>query len=172
MRIRTWGHGMGALALCLLLLGGAAQARAGAPDPEEAGRLLSLRYEYGSFFEGYVACTLYPGEDGRTWLETTSYNGLEYEALGPVDEAQAARVEAALAEGGVFAWNGFAQRDEDILDGFSFSLEADFEHGTVTASGYMRYPQGFEQGHALLSQVLLELTQEVGMPEETETPAQ
>lgn len=149
------------LGLVLWALLSTAQALA----PEDAGQLLSLRYDYGSFFGGDMDFTLERAGDGQLFLRATPGNGLTLKAYGPVGEEALEELSALLAAEGIFAWDGFQESEEDILDGFSFGLEAVFEGGTLTAGGYERYPAGFEEAHAALTGYLTALAESIPAPE-------
>ena len=62
----------------------------------------------------------------------------------PADVSFFDQLEQILLKNNVRAWDGFNERDQQVMDGSGFSLRVRMRDGaTVSADGYMRYPSGF-----------------------------
>lgn len=56
------------------------------------------------------------------------------------------KIEEIIKKYNVLKWDGFNKSDRDVLDGDSFSFSAKFDDGTtISASGYMMYPDNYRQ---------------------------
>lgn len=135
---------------------GEAVSRPPVGDAESPGRLLSFSYSYGSYNGGYWSYELYE-KDGNTYFIGEGMNGVDLNVVGRVDAAVMEDLTALMQQHGIFEWNGFSGSDDDVLDGYSFGLLADYGSGALQASGYMKYPRGYEEGHAALAAYLGEL---------------
>ena len=61
-----------------------------------------------------------------------------------VDAEFVDRLEAVLTEYDVKSWNGFDEKDYDIMDGIGFSLDVVMaDESEIDAVGYMEWPEGF-----------------------------
>ena len=56
-----------------------------------------------------------------------------------------------INEKDIYKWNTFAESDDSVLDGASFSIEVYYSDGKeLKASGYMKYPQDYKKCHEAL----------------------
>lgn len=62
-----------------------------------------------------------------------------------VGEDALTRLAAILDEEEVWRWDGFRREKRDVLDGGGFGLTATYEKDTITASGYMEFPDGYDE---------------------------
>ena len=122
--------------------------------------ILSISYEYGSFSGGYWSFDLRL-EDGHVFLSAQGSNGVDLEIKSqPVPDNALVELQNIIADHDIILWNGFSKRDDDILDGYSFELDINYENGAeLHASGYMMEPDNYKQGHAALSEYLLALAE-------------
>ena len=159
------------MVLSVLILGiagcGAGQKKPSQPGRNISGaqevnsrsaRILSISYEYGSFFGGYWDFELHL-EDDQVLLSAQGSNGVDLDINSqPVPDNVLVELQDIIAGNGVMLWDGFSKRDDDVLDGYSFALSINYENGEeLSASGYMMEPDNYEQGHAALSEYLLAL---------------
>ena len=157
----------------ILILGitgcGVEQKRQPQPDVSSSGaqevnsssaRIVSIFYEYGSFFDGYWDFDLHL-EDGQVLLSAQGSNGVDLDIKSQlVLDNVLVELQNIIADHDILLWNGFSERDDDILDGYSFALNINYENGTeLRASGYMMEPDNYKQGHAALSEYLLALAE-------------
>jgi len=129
-------------------------------DVSKFGGLKNFAYSYGSFNGGQRDFTITEasGDDvrseGRYLFVAKGYNGVDLDVEVFVGQDVLDDIAAIIADNGIAEWDGFDEVDRDILDGYSFLLAAQYESGTIQASGYMKYPNNYEQGHAALSEYL------------------
>lgn len=112
---------------------------------EELGTIINFSYTSGS-----VAMM---NHEYQLWTEGDKvYFKIGYGYLDVVDlETEVApsvmvELQEILNEYKIYKWNGFNEKNEDITDGSEFKLyvkyDSDFE---IDASGYMKFPKGFDQ---------------------------
>ena len=145
--------------LCVLCLAGGALAQEALP--EELGALTALTYNYGSFHGGEWNFTITPERPDQVDEHSPKYhflargfNGVALDVDGFFDQTLMDQLARVLHDRGILQWHGFAERDTDVLDGYSFHLTAQFEHGTLTAEGYERYPENYDAAHNVLALTL------------------
>lgn len=72
-----------------------------------------------------------------------------------IDEKTVKEIEKKLTEYKVFGWDGFHESDHNVLDGDSFSFSLNLSNGeSVSASGYMRWPENYRDVRNYLDEVL------------------
>ena len=127
------------------------------PHESPEGTIESFEYLYGSYFPGYCSFQI-THIDNKPVLSVCGYNDIELNVEKPLREEDLAALAALINEAGIDRWDGFFERDSEILDGYSFDLAVSYDTGsTVRASGYMRYPAGYTSGHDRLTGFLFNL---------------
>ena len=128
------------------------------------GTLQSFEYNYGSFFDEYwnfqivlIGTEAADGDAAVYQFIAKGHNRADADVEAYLTQSEVDQLIKILRDYDVYAWNGFSKIDKNILDGFSFSLEARFSDGSLKASGYMKYPKNFKEGHAALAEYLVSL---------------
>ena len=125
------------------------------------GGLRAFEYNYGSFFGGEWDFKIVPegeGDEVRYLFIARGYNGVDMDVEKYVDRGVMDELAEIISSSGVFSWDGFEKRDGNILDGYGFSLMAEYGDGSaIVASGYEKYPKKYDEGHAALSSYLMSL---------------
>lgn len=86
----------------------------------------------------------YELKDGKYYASIKPYEVSEEDkTTKEVDKEFIIKVEEILNKYEVYKWNGFNKSDNDVLDGDSFSLSVSTEEETISASGYMSYPDNY-----------------------------
>lgn len=62
-----------------------------------------------------------------------------------------------LMEQKIYFWNGFHKSNSMAINGYSFSLEVQFENWTLSASGCAMKPTGYDAAHRVLEDYLHEI---------------
>lgn len=116
-------------------------------------------YQVGNYMNGSVSYELKLQEDG-SYLATVKPNQVAPEQADTyvVDKAFADELAAFLREHKVQRWNGFQKSNKHVLDGngFSFSLWTT-EGKNFSASGYMRWPRGYDEVKAGIEAIFAKL---------------
>ena len=122
---------------------------------------LSFEYNYGSFNGGewnYQITRETAQDSGSGGLAyrfiARGYNGVDMDIDEIVDEADMEFIAAIVWNQDLASWDGFDERDSDILDGYSFNLAIEYEDHSIVASGYERFPRDYDVSHAALSTAL------------------
>lgn len=107
---------------------------------------LRFRYTVGNYMYGDVRYEL-KHEDGEYTALVKRVGEAEEKAyITRVDAQFADSVAALLNKYKVGGWDGFNKSDRRVLDGNSFSLSVRWGgSGSVSASGYMRWPKGYRE---------------------------
>lgn len=151
------------MAIALFAGCGSGENNAEVNDVTETGRLLSFSYSYSTFhyrpFEYTIAREV--DEDGTEQIRFTAggYSDGLISIDTEIEEAVLDDIARILTDENVFAWDGFKKYNQEVRDGFSFSLNARFENAGIRASGYVERPENFKEGHAKLSEYLFNLTE-------------
>lgn len=120
--------------------------RAGYPDWIEIDITLSDSGEYRFTSDSFYDGGLYPEAKDL------------YQKKGMVPEEQVVKLQSIIKEHNIRAWDGFDKSDDDVLDGASFSLRVEYDDGsTITAEGYMKWPDGFKEASEALMSHLQEI---------------
>ncbi|MDR0840367.1 MAG: hypothetical protein LBN26_03145 [Christensenellaceae bacterium] len=160
-------QGIVILALCaaLALAGCGGKARL---DPKNPGRMLSFAYEYGSFNGGQYEYSITREMDAlggeHLYFSAKGSNGVDLRAAAEIEQPVLEELASIFAAHNIYAWDGFNKRNDNILDGYGFSLSADFEGGSLAASGYEKEPRGYGAGHAALAGYLETLARGMKAP--------
>ena len=116
-------------------------------------------YQVGNYMNGSVSYELKLQEDG-SYLATVKPNQVAPEQADTyvADKAFADELAAFLRQHKVQRWNGFQKSNKHVLDGngFSFSLWTT-EGKSISASGYMRWPRGYDEVKAGIEAIFAKL---------------
>ncbi|MCL1923732.1 MAG: hypothetical protein FWG15_07765 [Propionibacteriaceae bacterium] len=129
------------------------------------GRTLeSFQYSYGSFHGGQWDFQIDTVRDNtlagpKYILTARGSNGVDLNVTGEVQYFVMDDIEKIIDTYALQSWDGFDSRDPSILDGYGFTLSAGFVDGSITASGYMKYPPNYHEAHAKLEEYLTDLAQ-------------
>ena len=151
------------IALALFAGCGFSENNAEVNDVTKPGRLLSFSYSYSTFhyrpFEYAIAREV--DKDGAEQIRFTAggYSDGLISINTEIEETVLEDIARILTDENVFAWDGFKKYNQEVRDGFSFSLHAKFENAGIRASGYVERPENFKEGHAKLSEYLFNLTE-------------
>ncbi len=110
----------------------------------------SFEYEYGggTAYKNYKIYVI----DGKTYI---SSNGVNQMMEKEIDNSVLNDISKIVRENEIDKWDGFNERDENIMDGNSFSLKIKYADGEeINAYGYMKYPENYRTGHNKLSSYL------------------
>ena len=135
--------------LSLLLLSGCAGSKA------YEGSITDFSYHYGSYFGGYYDYDLVLQDDNTVLFTAIGGNGIELGITKEVDPAILEELSSVINDNHLEKWDGFSKSDSSILDGYSFSLIVKYDdERTLTASGYMSYPENYRKVHDSLVDIL------------------
>lgn len=70
-------------------------------------------------------------------------------------------LEALVETYGLISWEGDHQPDQEITDGSGYYLILQYENARVVSSGYMVYPDGYDEGHQAILAFFGEISAEV-----------
>lgn len=122
-------------------------------------RSFRFSYQVGNYMNGSVAYELKQEEDG-SYTATVKPNQVAEEDAKKYKAGKdfADELAAFLREKKVNRWNGFQKSDRHVLDGngFSFSLWTT-EDKNISASGYMRWPRGYDEVKAGIEAIFAKL---------------
>ena len=157
---RKIGVRLAAAGVALLVFTSISSFAAGA-ESDVPGQLKALTYSYGSFNGGQwdyaVSCESEADVDEdspKCHFTAKGSNGVDMDVEGYFPQAIMDQLKSVIVAHGILQWDGFDERDEEILDGYGYKLTAEFENGILTASGYEKYPENYKTGHAFLTGVL------------------
>jgi len=120
------------------------------------GRLVDFSYSFGSYFMGDWSYHIYE-EGGKVFIAAEGFNGVQLDTIAEVPEGTLGEIMKIIDDYDIMSWNGFAKYDKNTPDGYGFGLAAEYERGSLTASGYLRYPRKYESGHEALAEYLEKL---------------
>ena len=129
------------------------------PPPEApTGEISSFSFEYGSYFPGYCSFEITRLDKGAA-LTLQGYNDFcELHVEKNISKKDFAELCELIDELNLYLWDGFSGHNEDILDGWSFTLSIVYDDGrSVEAGGYENYPQGYYYAQSRLSEFLYAL---------------
>jgi len=115
----------------------------------DAGKLICISYSFGSFFGGQWDYSITKQYD-ELYLLGKGGNGVDLNVCAKVSDKELGELAEIIESNGIHSWNGFDEFNHGVLDGYGFDLIANFENGTLIASGYEIYPDNYEAGHEVL----------------------
>lgn len=120
---------------------------------EKAGMLRCFHYDYGTMRDGQNSFTILQEGDHLKCIYQKSFleNGEEErkEIDLPMNIMQ--HLKRVIKEERIFLWNGFQKSNSVMMDGYCFSLKADFDQYHLEASGIVMTPQNYDAGHEKLA---------------------
>ena len=134
----------------------------------ELGNLETFEYDYGSFNGGYWRFEITKADDGVAGSDSEylfiaqGSNGIDLDVEAYVGQDTLDDLAAIIVSNDILSWDGFSGSDNDVLDGYSFTLKVESTEGTIFASAYMKLPDNYDQGHAALSKYLVDLADRLG----------
>ena len=134
--------------LSLAMLSGCAGSK-----PYESS-ITEFSYHYGSFFGGYYEYDIVL-QDNAVHFTARGMNGIELDIDKDVDPAVLKELSLVITNNHLEKWDGFSKSDDNVLDGYSFSLVAKYDdERTLTADGYEKYPENYQKVHSELVDIL------------------
>lgn len=117
----------------------------------------SFSYYYGSYHGGYIQYGIYT-EDDKAYMSAYGYNSLNVNFKKEIDKSVLNNISKIVAKNKIYKWNGFSKSDDDVLDGYSFTLIIKYVDGKeIRAYGYMEYPSNYNQWHKEITEYLKEI---------------
>ena len=135
------------LVLCfLLLLVGCSK---------DSSNILSFKYKYGFGESKYIAYDIkYENKKYRLKHENKE-NGNVTVKLKYIKKSDVKKIEDLISKYEIDKWNGFDESNNSHLDGSYFELDVKYNNGeTIRATGYMKTPDNYEEGHHALINLL------------------
>ena len=82
-------------------------------------------------------------------------NGVDLNLDKELEESVLKDISKIVQENRIYKWNGFSKKNDDISDGYTFSLTIKYNDGKeVKAYGHEKYPKNYENIHKILSNYL------------------
>lgn len=121
---------------------------------EYTGNIISFKYYYGSYNSGYYEYNINV-EDDKVIFIAKGYNGVALAVNKEIDSDYLKKLSDLINDNKLYEWDGFDRSDKDILDGYGFTLEVNYNDNTsLKANGYMKYPKNYNEIHPILSEFL------------------
>ena len=115
----------------------------------KVGSIQSFNYFYTS---GYAMNAdirykfLYDAKDNKYLITKKGlYKDEDNSKTIEVDKEFYDKLESIIKKYNVNSWDGFSGSNKDVLDGDSFSLYIQYNIGSVSASGYMKWPKNYRE---------------------------
>lgn len=122
-----------------------------------SSEIVHFKYDYGSYFMGYFEYDISKSNE-KTTLTAHGYNGVDLNINTEINSSALNDILEIVKEQNIVSWNNFSKSDDNILDGYSFSLYIEFKNGeTINAHGYEKYPKNYDIAHKALSNYLEKL---------------
>ena len=119
------------------------------PFPVTPGKLVGISYSFGSINGGEWNYQIFE-RNGSLFFSGKGFNGVDLDVEIGISDKVLEEFEEIIDSYGIRDWHGFNKQALDVMDGHSFDLVVNYENGSLTASGYMFYPDGYETGHKAL----------------------
>lgn len=103
-------------------------------------------YNYGSYSGGAYEYSL-KLNDGKLRFKARGYNGVDLSIDRDIDPDVMAHASEAILVNELDNWDGYKERDPDILDGYDFALRYVKKGKEYKASGYEHYPENYPEAH-------------------------
>ena len=146
--------------MAIALVGGVAGCSPVGTDQEDLGTLEDFTLGYGSTW-GIQVFHVYkvqpPGsaqDQYEVRFTAQGYYGDDTAVDTMVDPGVLSDLESLIDTYEIATWDGFDESNEDIEDGFDFTLEAVFTNATINAHGYEEFPPGARPGLEALARYL------------------
>ena len=116
--------------------------------------IVSFKYYYGSGEGSIYEYTLSLKED-KVVFTAKGYNDVNLNIEKEIDKSYLKELANIINENKIYEWNGFNKHNKDVLDGYGFYLEVNYENGEVIkANGYMEYPKNYDKSDKVLTAFL------------------
>lgn len=107
----------------------------------------SFSYTVGNYMNGSYSYNLELDSNNK-YIASYKPDGVsdENKLKKEVSKDDAILLENILKKNNIYLWNGFKKADKNVLDGRSFDLVySDLDGNYISASGYMKYPRGYQK---------------------------
>lgn len=122
-----------------------------------SSEIVNFKYDYGSYNGGYYEYEISKSKE-KTIFTAYGLNGVDLNIETEVETSTLNDILEIVKEQNIASWNNFSKSDDNILDGYSFSIEIKFKNGeTINAHGYEKYPKNYDITHKALSNYLEKL---------------
>ena len=116
--------------------------------------IVSFSYNYGSYNEAYYSYII-ENIDGKVTYKAKGSNGADLNIDTEINKSVLTKLNKIINNNNITDWNGFNGKNEEILDGYSFSLNVMYANGeSIQASGYHKTPKNYDKGHDALVKFL------------------
>ena len=118
--------------------------------------IISFTYEYGSYNNGYYKYTIFVSvEENMVMFTAEGHNGVNLNINKEIDSSYLNQLSDIINDNKIYEWDGFHKSEDDVMDGYSFKLNIGYKNGeTIDASGYMKYPDNYDNCHEALLKFL------------------
>ena len=115
-------------------------------------------YYYEGSFSGAYEYEIKKTKD-KFIFKAIGLNGRKLNVEKEINENDLNKLETIINDNKIYKWNNFNEKDNQILDGSSFTLKINYENGKkIEANGYMKYPKNYDQSSKKLQEYLQELS--------------
>ncbi len=136
--------------LFLLLIGSFLVLTGCGGKEENTSGITKISYDYGSYHGGYYSYNITVNEDAITFYATGG-NGVDLDINKEIEKDKITELEKIIKDNEIYNWDGFDEYDQDVYDGYGFTLKIEYKDGKKTeAQGYMLYPKNYDEGHKAL----------------------
>lgn len=126
----------------------------------EDAQIVSIQYSYGSYNGGYYDFSVYQSND-KIMFSAFGKNGVELSWEHEVGAAIFSDFQQIIEDNKVVKWDGFRKSNRDILDGYSFSLNIEYNnHESIQAYGYEKYPKHYNEVSSVLQEYFFDIIEE------------
>ena len=124
--------------------------------------IIIFSYNYGDYSSGYYDFSVNLIDD-KVYFSDKGMNGVELNITNyELDKYTLSDIAKIINDNEIYKWNGFDKSDNDIFDGYSFSLRVTYvDGGEIKAHGYMKYPSNYDEAHEKLANYLESLAKEI-----------
>lgn len=120
----------------------------------------TFSYSVGNYMYASYIYTLEKKENDK-YLFTYQGNEMSNKLKKEVSKDKVLELEKILEENDIYKWNGFNKSDNNVLDGHDFNLYYKKDNKeTISASGYMMYPDGYKNFKNIIDTFYSELFKE------------
>lgn len=125
----------------------------------ENTKCFTFSYSVGNYMNAAYIYTLEKIENDK-YIVTYQGDGMSNKLEKEISEDKVLELENILKENEIYKWNGFDKSDNNVLDGHDFSLYYKNNNQTISASGYMMYPDGYKNFKTIIDTFYSELFKE------------
>ena len=130
----------------------------GCKEKAEKGtnEITSFTYTFGSFNSGSYQYKI-QSKNNKILFSVDAFDPKKgnINTNKEINNNQIYELNKIINENNIEKWNNFNKRDDNILDGYSFSINIKYKNGKkISASGYMKYPKNYNKAHNELKKFL------------------